>query len=133
MKTRRRRCRILLTTRVRAGTVARNGADTVIVNVAGSAVRLDDNFLGDATGLGEHVIWNFPTATSLESIMLDEGFGTLDPGTLDTVAATLENLAAHGDRMVGLVTHVAELAERIPVRFKVRKDARGAHVTREST
>jgi exonuclease SbcC len=40
--------------------------------------------------------------------------------------------AAHGDRMVGLVTHVAELAERIPVRFVVRKDARGAHVTRES-
>src|SRR5262249_22561978 len=67
---------------------------------------------------------------SLESIPLDEGFGTLDAATLDTVAATLENLAARGDRMVGVVTHVSALAERIPVRYEVRKDARTAHVER---
>ncbi|HEY3502436.1 MAG TPA: SMC family ATPase [Actinocatenispora sp.] len=84
-----------------------------------------------ALALSEQLAGLSTTATSLESIMLDEGFGTLDPGTLDTVAATLENLAARGDRMVGIVTHVAELAERIPVRFTVSKDARGAHVTRE--
>ncbi|MBV1851586.1 AAA family ATPase [Catellatospora tritici] len=70
-----------------------------------------------------------PTA-SLESIMLDEGFGTLDASTLDTVAATLENLAASGDRMVGVVTHVQALAERIPVRFEITKDARTARVER---
>ncbi|BCJ73078.1 hypothetical protein CS0771_26220 [Catellatospora sp. IY07-71] len=70
-----------------------------------------------------------PTA-SLESIMLDEGFGTLDASTLDTVAATLENLAATGDRMVGVVTHVQALAERIPVRFEITKDARTARVER---
>ena len=62
--------------------------------------------------------------------MLDEGFGTLDVATLDTVAATLENLAARGDRMVGVVTHVPALAERVPVRFEVRKDARTARVER---
>jgi exonuclease SbcC len=67
---------------------------------------------------------------SLESIMLDEGFGTLDASTLDTVAATLENLAATGDRMVGVVTHVQALAERIPVRFEITKDARSARVQR---
>jgi exonuclease SbcC len=70
-----------------------------------------------------------PTA-SLESIMLDEGFGTLDASTLDSVAATLENLAATGDRMVGVVTHVQALAERIPVRFEITKDARTARVER---
>ncbi|GAA4213981.1 hypothetical protein GCM10022220_39770 [Actinocatenispora rupis] len=86
-----------------------------------------------ALALSEQLAGLSTTTTSLESIMLDEGFGTLDPGTLDTVAATLENLAARGDRMVGIVTHVAELAERIPVRYLVRKDARGAHVTREQT
>lgn len=43
-----------------------NGADTVIVNVSGASIRLDDNFLNGATGLGQHVIWNFPDATSLE-------------------------------------------------------------------
>ncbi|MCP2324659.1 exonuclease SbcC [Hamadaea flava] len=69
-------------------------------------------------------------AASLDSILLDEGFGTLDSSTLDVVAATLENLAARGDRMVGVVTHVAALAERIPVRFEVRKDARTARVDR---
>jgi exonuclease SbcC len=69
-------------------------------------------------------------AASLESIMLDEGFGTLDAATLDVVAATLENLAARGDRMVGVVTHVAALADRIAVRFDVHKDARTAYVDR---
>jgi exonuclease SbcC len=70
-------------------------------------------------------------AASLESIMLDEGFGTLDASTLDTVAATLENLAAIGDRMVGVVTHVPALAERIPVRFEITKNAGGtAHIVR---
>jgi exonuclease SbcC len=69
-------------------------------------------------------------AASLESILLDEGFGTLDASTLDVVAATLENLAAKGDRMVGVVTHVPALAERIPVRFEVRKDTRTARVDR---
>jgi len=69
-------------------------------------------------------------AASLESILLDEGFGTLDSSTLDIVAATLENLAAKGDRMVGVVTHVPALAERIPVRFEIRKDARSARVER---
>jgi len=62
--------------------------------------------------------------------VLDEGFGTLDAATLDIVAATLENLAARGDRMVGVVTHVATLAERMPVRFEVTKDARSARVER---
>jgi exonuclease SbcC len=72
------------------------------------------------------------STVSLESILLDEGFGTLDASTLDIVATTLENLAARGDRMVGVVTHVGALADRIPVRFEVRKDARTAHVERVS-
>ncbi|HEX6499768.1 MAG TPA: SMC family ATPase [Micromonosporaceae bacterium] len=83
-----------------------------------------------ALALSERLSGMSTATASLESIMLDEGFGTLDAHTLDTVAATLENLAARGDRMVGVVTHVTALAERIPVRFEVRKDARSARVTR---
>lgn len=64
----------------------------------------------------------------LESIILDEGFGTLDPETLDAVATTLEALTVSSERTVGLVTHVADLAERVPVRFKIIKDAKGSHV-----
>jgi DNA repair protein SbcC/Rad50 len=83
-----------------------------------------------ALALSEQLAGMSTTAASLESIVLDEGFGTLDAATLDVVAATLENLAARGDRMVGVVTHVTSLAERVPVRFEVSKDARSAHVER---
>ena len=83
-----------------------------------------------ALALSEQLAGMSTTAASLESIVLDEGFGTLDATTLDVVAATLENLAARGDRMVGVVTHVNALADRIPVRFEVHKDARSAHVER---
>jgi exonuclease SbcC len=69
-------------------------------------------------------------AARLDAIFLDEGFGTLDEATLEVVAATLENLAAGGDRMVGLVTHVAALAERVPVRFEVSRDQRTSSVTK---
>jgi exonuclease SbcC len=74
----------------------------------------------------------FGAGASLDSILLDEGFGTLDAATLDVVAGTLENLAGT-DRMVGVVTHVPSLAERIPVRFTVRRDQRTSTVVREDT
>jgi exonuclease SbcC len=83
-----------------------------------------------ALALSEQLAGMSTTAASLESIVLDEGFGTLDAATLDTVAATLETLAARGDRMVGVVTHVPALADRVPVRFLVTKDARSARVER---
>jgi exonuclease SbcC len=69
-------------------------------------------------------------ASKLESIFLDEGFGTLDEATLDVVAGTLETLAASGSRMVGVITHVAALAERIPVRYQVSRDSAGSHIER---
>ena len=65
----------------------------------------------------------------LESMFLDEGFGTLDADTLDTVATALEDLGARG-RTVGLVTHVAELAERLPTRFVVTRTPAGSTVER---
>ena len=71
-------------------------------------------------------------AARLESIFLDEGFGTLDAETLDMVATTIENLGVE-DRMVGIVTHVPELAQRMPVQFQVTKGARSSHVERRST
>ncbi|ADP78919.1 AAA family ATPase [Pseudofrankia inefficax] len=75
-------------------------------------------------------------AARLDSIFLDEGFGTLDDATLDTVASTLENLAGGGGvgggRMVGIVTHVQALAERVPVRFAVSRDERTSTVVRET-
>lgn len=66
--------------------------------------------------------------SKLDSILLDEGFGSLDADTLDAVASTIEALGTEG-RMVGLVTHVPALAERVPVRFRVADGA----VTREES
>jgi exonuclease SbcC len=68
-------------------------------------------------------------ATQLEAIFLDEGFGTLDPATLDVVATAIEELGAAG-RMVGVVSHVRELAERVPVRFEVRRTPDSATIDR---
>lgn len=60
----------------------------------------------------------------LESLFLDEGFGTLDRETLDVVVQGLEALHG-GQRMVGVVTHIPELAERMPVRVEIgRKHGR---------
>ncbi len=83
-----------------------------------------------ALSLVDHVA-EMATAGSarLESIFLDEGFGSLDPHTLDVVASSIEELAA-GDRVVGLVTHVRELADRIPVQFRVTKGPSTATVER---
>ncbi|HEX4362335.1 MAG TPA: SMC family ATPase [Pseudonocardia sp.] len=70
-------------------------------------------------------------AVRLDSIFLDEGFGTLDEANLEIVAGTLENLASLGDRMVGVITHVPALAERVPVRFAVSRDQRTSSIMRE--
>ncbi|MFD6548542.1 AAA family ATPase [Streptomyces sp. NPDC058398] len=71
-------------------------------------------------------------ATKLESIFLDEGFGTLDADLLQTVADTLQNLS-QGERMVGVITHVTALAEQIPVQFHVQRDAHTSVITRQGT
>ncbi len=67
----------------------------------------------------------------LDALFLDEGFGALDPDTLEVVAASIEQLGT--ERMVGLVTHVAELAGRIPVQYRVKKVGNSSSVERMET
>ncbi len=62
----------------------------------------------------------------LDSLFLDEGFGTLDQDTLGTVCDAIERLAGDG-RLVGVITHVRELAEQFP-RIEVEKSPRGSRV-----
>ena len=64
----------------------------------------------------------------VESLFLDEGFGTLDTESLETVVSAIEQLGGDG-RMVGVITHVAELADRLPIRLNVTKSPRGSTVT----
>nr|WP_221269571.1 SMC family ATPase [Deinococcus budaensis] len=65
----------------------------------------------------------------LGALFLDEGFGTLDPQALEAVAGALENLRTQG-RMVGVVTHVESLSERLPSRLIVTKSVAGSSVQR---
>jgi len=84
-----------------------------------------------ALALSRQVIGLSAGMRELNSMFLDEGFGTLDPDTLDTVASTLERLAADSDRMVGVITHVAELAERVPVKFVVNRTGTTSTIVKE--
>ena len=65
---------------------------------------------------------------ALESLFLDEGFGTLDPETLGQVVQAIEALQG-GERMVGVITHLPELAEQMPARISVGRSERGATLT----
>ena len=73
-----------------------------------------------ALGLSE-IVQQQSGGISLESIFIDEGFGTLDQETLETALDTLLNLRSTG-RMVGIISHVSELKNRIPLVLEVKSD-----------
>lgn len=62
--------------------------------------------------------------TRIESLFIDEGFGTLDDSSLDLAITTLENLQATG-KTIGLISHVQALKERIGVQIQVHKKGNG--------
>ncbi|MEG2840695.1 MAG: AAA family ATPase [Cellulosilyticaceae bacterium] len=70
-----------------------------------------------ALGLSE-VIERLAGATSLDTMFIDEGFGTLDEEALDLAIKTLLNLGDTG-RLVGIISHVKELKEQIPARLEI--------------
>ncbi|GAB3476565.1 SbcC/MukB-like Walker B domain-containing protein [Marinomonas epiphytica] len=60
--------------------------------------------------------------TSIDSLFLDEGFGTLDPQTLETALDALDNLHASG-KTIGIISHIEALKERIPVQIRLEKQS----------
>jgi exonuclease SbcC len=62
--------------------------------------------------------------TRIDSLFIDEGFGTLDPQTLDVAITTLENLQATG-KMIGIISHVDALKERITTQIQVTRQSGG--------
>ncbi|ABS26346.1 AAA family ATPase [Anaeromyxobacter sp. Fw109-5] len=61
----------------------------------------------------------------LDALFVDEGFGSLDEETLDDAVRTLEDLRKSG-RVVGVISHVAELRRRIPARIEIQRKAEGS-------
>ncbi|UCH26651.1 MAG: SMC family ATPase [Trueperaceae bacterium] len=86
-----------------------SGGETFVASLA-LALALSDTLVG---------------SHSLGALFLDEGFGTLDQDTLDAVANVLEALTREG-RMVGVITHVTDLTERLPARLLVGKGPQGS-------
>ena len=58
--------------------------------------------------------------TRIDSFFLDEGFGSLDPDSLDLALDALDGLNAEG-KLIGVISHVDAVKERIPVQLRVRK------------
>ncbi|WHY79597.1 SMC family ATPase [Neobacillus sp. WH10] len=70
-----------------------------------------------ALGLAD-VVQNYAGGVSLETMFIDEGFGTLDPESLDHAIEALMDIQSSG-RLVGIISHVPELKERIDIRLEV--------------
>lgn len=62
---------------------------------------------------------------ALDTLFIDEGFGSLDDDTLHQVLDVLDSLRAH-KHTVGLISHIAELRRRIPRRLKIHKGTSGS-------
>ncbi|NLQ19110.1 AAA family ATPase [Marinomonas sp. M1K-6] len=60
--------------------------------------------------------------TSIDSLFLDEGFGTLDSETLESALDALDNLHSSG-KTIGIISHISALKERIPVQIKLTKQS----------
>jgi len=96
--------------------------------------QADDTRLTDTTSGGEKFLISLSLAlglsdlashnVSIGSLFIDEGFGTLDNDTLETVISTLETLKAQG-KTIGIISHVDSLKERIPVQIQVMKKSNG--------
>ncbi|HEV7351094.1 AAA family ATPase [Telluribacter sp.] len=61
----------------------------------------------------------------IESLFIDEGFGTLDPDSLETALGTLERLQSDSQKIVGVISHRHEMKDRIPVQIQVEKGTDG--------
>ena len=62
---------------------------------------------------------------AMDSLFIDEGFGTLDQETLDIAMTTLEKLQSESQKTVAVISHVEALKERINVKIKLEKNAQG--------
>ena len=80
--------------------------------------------LGLAMGLAD-VIQSYAGGIHLDTMFIDEGFGTLDPDTLDVAMETLVALQSQG-RLVGIISHVPELQQQIGAHLVVTKTDEGS-------
>ncbi len=66
----------------------------------------------------------------MDTLFIDEGFGTLDDGKLDNVITVLQQLT-EGNRLVGVISHVDKLEESIPQKLRVSSGPHGSSLMLE--
>lgn len=81
-----------------------------------------------ALALGE-VIQNESGGISIDTLFVDEGFGSLDQESLSMAMAALENIESH-NRMIGIISHVTMLQEQVPFQIQVQTEGQGKSHTR---
>jgi exonuclease SbcC len=101
---------------------AYTGLERGVATLSGGEIFLAS--LSLALGLAD-VVQAYTGGIHLDTIFVDEGFGTLDPETLDYVLRSLIDLQ-QGGRLVGIISHVPELKERIDARLEVQLAERGS-------
>ena len=60
----------------------------------------------------------------MDTLFIDEGFGTLSGAPLQNAVNTLKSLRTKAGRHVGIISHIEELQEKIPVRIQVEKSGK---------
>jgi exonuclease SbcC len=75
------------------------------------------------------VIQNYAGAIEIDTMFVDEGFGSLDAEALEQAITTLNSLT-EGNRFVGIISHVDELKERIEKQIIVKKDVKGSYISK---
>ncbi|MFE3141384.1 AAA family ATPase [Streptomyces scopuliridis] len=83
-----------------------------------------------ALGLAD-VVTDEAGGVRLDTLFIDEGFGSLDDQTLDEVLDVLDSLRER-DRSVGIVSHVADLRRRIPTQLEIVKDRHGSAIRQQT-
>lgn len=101
---------------------AYNGTARAVETLSGGESFLAS--LSLALGLAA-VVKNTSGGIKLDTIFIDEGFGSLDSETLDIAMSTLMDLQ-EGGRLVGIISHVDALKNRVPVRLEVTKTKTGS-------
>ena len=79
-----------------------------------------------ALGLSD-VVQQSAGGIRLDAMFIDEGFGSLDAEVLELAVKTLSEMAGAG-RIIGIISHVAELTERIDKQIKVEKTTTGSKI-----
>ena len=117
-----------------AGNVA-SGLDLEVEDTYSGRVRAVETLSGGegfmaalalALGLSE-VVQAYAGGIRLDVLFIDEGFGSLDPESLDLAIQTLMDLQ-QGGRMIGIISHVAELKEQMPLRIDIETSRLGSRI-----